>query len=292
MLANYNRAANNVQKGKENVASRATNAYKRLKDAVERQKSGKMNSNKNAQNAVEDDIDMAVQNDLKEKTKEMRGHFDAATKKAVDDYFDDMKEEARDLAKDKDPHIAEKLKNALIKIIADGDMSSPEPKVKRILVFIIPLFLLAAPYISKIFRKFKYSPGDEAYERLAAFVDAMKEKQDGGENEYVINKSPSPLWSVNFYSSWSMINFGMAGAGPESLPVLLPILMVIAFYFALIITVTAGLFVFDALAMVKNAIVNKVKEAHAAGKASRDLQRAAPELAYAVVQHNPLHRSK
>lgn len=291
MLANYNRSAANVHKGRNNAASRASAALKRIKNAIERRKSNNKNSYKNAQNAIEDELDARAQEDLNEKVKEMHDKFDAATKKVVDEYIDDIEAEALELSKDKDPNLAEKLQNALLKIIASGDMSVPsDPKVKKILVFVLPLFLLAAPYISKVYPKFKYNPGDIAYDRIREFVDATKGgKHAGGASNNNNNRnrtSGSTLLSMQFFSSWSLMTFGFSETSIES-PITLFILMIVAFYFALIISISIGLFVFDALGMIKRAIFDDVKEAQATGKASPDLQRAAPQLSRVV--ENPLH---
>jgi len=286
MLAKYNKTANNVQKGRNTVAARASAAYDRIKAAVERQKSGK-NSYKNAMEALEDEIDSKEKAELKDKVKDMEDQFNAATKKVIEDYMDDIKAQAVEFSKDKDLNLRDKLKDALIKIMA-GDMSAPEPKIKKILVFILPIFLLIAPYISKLYKKFKYNPGDEIYDRLRVFVDAMKSEKVGGANNERATYSSGNNWHSNLFFSAAMINMSMGDGGVDN-PIMGIILVIIFAYFAIIVSITVGIFIFDILLMIKRAIFDNVKKAQITGSVSEELKRAAPQVA--LVTQNPLRQN-
>jgi hypothetical protein len=306
MLASYNKASANVQKGRENAAGRASAALKRVNEAIERRKSGSKNSYKNALNAIEDEADKIATNELNEKVKDLRDQFDAATKKIVDDYIEDIEKQAREFSKHTDTNTVEKLKAALIKIIAEGDMNpTSDPLIKKILVFMLPLFLMAAPYMSKIFKKFKYNPGDPAYNRLAAFVDTTKSRANNtntrrsngmsGGNPEQYNKGKNVYMSGTAWTALSanMLSINLIVGGDsfsgEPNPILIFVLFIMAFYLALVIGVNVGIFAFNVLVAIKRAIFDDVKQAQATGTVSKELQRAAPQVAYAVVQQNPLH---
>jgi len=145
---------------------------------------------------------------------------------------------------------------------------------------------MAAPYMSKVFKKFKYSPGDPAYHKLAAFVDTVKSGANGmvgGQNKNN-NKDRGNTYTLS--SGWNIfsmnmfaINISLGGFDGEPNPLLIIVLFIVAFYVALIISVNVAIFVFNVLVLIKRAIFDEVKQAQATGRV--------PQVP--VVQHNPLH---
>jgi hypothetical protein len=156
--------------------------------------------------------------------------------------------------------------------------------------------LLIAPYISKVYKKFKYTPGDVAYDRLRSFVDKMKGEKVGGDpnnqgNAKEGSSGSGGRWHSDLFFSASMLNLsmGMSG-GTEPNPILAIVAFIIFAYIAIVVSISVGLFVFDILVMIKRAIFDDVKKAQVTGKVPEELERASPQFVFVVTQNTPANK--